>query len=152
LGCIIKNLSLELDFLPEVSAQESRRIQVDLPSKKFRQLLFNGKEPEAHTNLWLKLDQNIYVAFGSEVIPQHRSEQGKTANAVPLTEAGDLFLRYFDAETHGVGHLLFPCFPIIIQYLFTLIKILASLALFGKTSKEGVSNVRGVKLISGVWQ
>jgi len=28
--------------------------------------------------------------------------------------------------------------------LFTLIKILASLALFGKTSKEGVSNVRGL--------
>ena len=53
--------------------------------KTWGELVLYCYERKAHSRAGLELDQHVHVAVGLEVVTQHRSVQGKSANMVALT-------------------------------------------------------------------
>ena len=59
-----------------------------MSAEQLRQLGRHGDESESRRPPRLELDQNIDVAFRSEILPQCRAEDGKADDAVRATELG----------------------------------------------------------------
>jgi hypothetical protein len=56
--------------------------------EKLAKLLFHIDDTEAYGVSRFKLDQDIDIALGIEILPQHRTIQGQLADVMPPTEGG----------------------------------------------------------------
>ncbi len=72
---LILDLRLSQNLVPNVFAQETRRIEVYFPSKKKREFAFNGKEIQPDRDAWLKLDEHVNITVFIEVVAKDRTEQ-----------------------------------------------------------------------------
>src|SRR5262245_30248198 len=98
--CGIDRLGLGQHSIAEVGTQEARSVEVHLPAEDLAELFLNGEKGEPRHVPWLELDQDVDVALGPEVLPQHRTEEGEPADVVLATEGGDGLPVDRDAKSH----------------------------------------------------
>jgi hypothetical protein len=65
----ILDLGFRQDPISETGAEESRRVEVYLPSQDPRELLFHGKQSEAGNVAGLEFDEHVHIAVRSEITP-----------------------------------------------------------------------------------
>src|SRR3990170_7555660 len=94
----IVHLCLCQNFFTKVFTQASGGIHIHfLPAEKPRKFLFHVVQVEqSHPGAWLELNQHIDIAFGCEVVAQHRAEERELANMMALTEGRQLLPRNSD--------------------------------------------------------
>ncbi len=67
-------------------AEEPGRQEVDSPSEELRQLGLKGDEAQADRSFRLKLDQDVEITFGPELVPEGGAENGQTVNSITAAD------------------------------------------------------------------
>src|SRR6266568_334240 len=82
----IVDFGVAYDGIAKVLTERGRGVQVDTAAKQCRQLVLDGDERIAGHVVRFELDKHVDIAVRAKVIAQHRSEQGKPPDVMPLTE------------------------------------------------------------------
>jgi hypothetical protein len=85
------HLGTREDSIPEATIQVLGPYHIHaVSSQETREFFLDRNKPKAHDMTWFKLDQHIYVAVRSEIVPQDRAEEGQSADMLFPAELGQL--------------------------------------------------------------
>lgn len=86
-GGFIQREGFPQNPVSEVGAEEAGRQEIHLSAEESRKLSLDGDEPEADGRAGLELDENVDIAFRTELAPQSRAEESQPTYAMPPTKA-----------------------------------------------------------------
>jgi len=80
----MKRTGLAKDFVSEIGTEATSGSQIDPPAEQLRKLdLQLGHAQVSDRASRLKLDENVDVALGTEVVADNRAKQRQAPNAIP---------------------------------------------------------------------
>lgn len=101
-GGLIQRYRLGLDPISEVRAQESRGVQVHLPTEKGLQLFLDRDEAQADALPGHEVDQYVDITLRPKLAPEHRAEESEARNPVPAAKLRKPLAVYaFEYSAHG---------------------------------------------------